>query len=220
MNPENHAVAPASSAPAALSDECLELVLRWAVIEHGTAELSERLAPEARAADPPAYVLPPMSAFAGKVVLLRRSRPPDGSRPASSFAEVRRRVTGGCVLLVRCEPGIGAAFGSNLALLAAARRAQAVVTDGCWRDTSRLQSVGIPLGGNGTDPTRPAGCPMVIAEREELFGVRWSNGDWLVRDADGVLRLDAVQAQRTVAELIEPASGELAALLSSTDEVA
>jgi regulator of RNase E activity RraA len=215
MQLDDDALAPSPS-PTPLPDDRIELVLRWAVIERGTADLSERLDRDARAPNPPACFLPAPSAIAGKVVLLRRQRPAEGSRPASSFVEIRRRATPGSVLLVGCEPGIGAAFGSNLALLAASCRAQAVVTDGSWRDTSRLHSVGIAVGGNGTDPTRPAGCPMVPTDSEELFGVRWRTGDWFVRDADGLLRLGAAEASRVVADLIESASGELTSLLTST----
>ena len=122
MRLDDHAIAPTSPSLTTLADDRIEVVLRWAVIERGTAELSERLERDAVAPNPPACFLPPLSAIAGRVVLLRRRRPADGARPPSSFDEIRRRATPGSVLLVGCEPGIGAAFGSNVALLAATCR--------------------------------------------------------------------------------------------------
>ena len=157
----------AASVALAGSDDLVERVLRWALIERGTAGLSDDLGAHVIAPRcPPTTFLPPLSAVAGKVVLLRRQRPADASRPPSSFDVIRGEVTPGSVVLVHCEPGIGASFGSNIALHVAACRAQALVTDGAWRDTTRLQCVGIPIGGNGAEPTRPAGCPMVASGRE------------------------------------------------------
>ena len=210
---DDDVIAPPAPSPVPASDPLVERVLRWALIEQGTAGLSDELGAASIAPDPPTAFIPPSSAIAGRVVVLRRQRPVDGDRPPSSFEVIRREAFPGCVVLVRCEPGIGAAFGSNVALQAAACRAQALVTDGPWRDTGRLHAVGIPLGGNGADPTRPAGCPMVPVPRDDLFGLSWNTGDWFLRDADGVMRLDDDTARRAAARITESAGGELAALL-------
>jgi regulator of RNase E activity RraA len=194
-------------------DTLVERVLRWAMIERGSAELSDSLGSHIIASSPPSSFSPPDAAVAGRVLLLRRQRPVDGSRPPSSFQVLRRHVAPGAVVLVHCDAGIGAAFGSNVVLQAAACRAQSIVTDGAWRDSARLRAVGIPVGANGTDPTRPAGCPVVVTDREDMFGVSWITGDWFLRDADGVLRLDDDLARTTATDIAASAGGELASLL-------
>lgn len=200
-----------------LDDPAIERVLRWAMIENGAAGLSDELGRTVIVPSPPSHVLPPGAAVAGRVILFRRQRPAIGAQPPSSFVALRAAIAPGAVVMVRCEADIGAAFGSNVALQAAACRAQAILTDGAFRDTSRLQQVGIPIGSNGAVPTRPAGCPMVATDAEEMFGVTWHNGDWLLRDADGVLRLDADLAHRTASELARDPTGELAQLLATSD---
>jgi len=198
-------------------DSMVERVLRWAMIEQGSAGLSDSLGAHVLAPSPPSQFIPGAAAVAGRAVLLRRERPPTGSRPPSSFQILRRQVTPGCVVLVRCDPAIGAGFGSNVVLQAAACRAQAIVTDGAWRDTTRLHSVGLPVGGNGADPTKPAGCPFVVSDTEEMFGLTWRTGDWFLRDSDGVLRLDDDLARRTASDFAASAIGELEALLAPAE---
>jgi regulator of RNase E activity RraA len=200
-------------------DSMVERVLRWAMIEHGSAGLSDSIGSHVIAPSPPSRFIPGATAIAGRVVLFRRQRVDRGTRSPSSFPVVRRHVTPGCVVLVRCPPGIGAGFGSNIVLQAAACRAQAIVTDGSWRDTTRLESVGLPVGANGANPTRPAGCPVVSSESEDMFGLVWNAGDWFLRDADGVLRLDDDLARRTASSLAATASGELASLLAPAEPV-
>jgi regulator of RNase E activity RraA len=197
-------------------DNLVERLLRWAMIERGTAGLSDVVGSATIAPDHPTSFMARDSAVAGRVLLLRRQRPADGQRPPSSFDVLRAAVSPGAVVLVHCEPGIGAAFGSNIVLQAATCRAQAVVTDGAWRDATRLRSVGIPVGANGTDPTRPAGCPVVCSDSEEMFGITWHNGDWFLRDADGVLRFDDALARSTAADLAASANGELQSLLGAS----
>jgi regulator of RNase E activity RraA len=197
-------------------DNLVERLLRWAMIEQGTAGLSDVLGAETIAPARPSSFVARDAAVAGRVLLLRRQRPAEGQRPPSSFDVLRGAVKPGAVVMVHCEPGIGAAFGSNIVLQAATCRAQAVVTDGAWRDATRLRSVGIPVGSNGSDPTRPAGCPVVRSESEEMFGLTWRNGDWFLRDADGVLRLDDAAARDAASELAASASGEVQSLLGTT----
>lgn len=197
-----------------VDDATLERVLRWAMIERGTAELSDTIGAQYIVPSPPTSFTPRNAAVAGRVLVLCRRRPTGTSKPPSSFDVLQQSITPGAVVLVSCEPGIGASFGSNIALQAAACRAQALVTDGKWRDTTRLKSVGIPVGSNGSDPTRPAGCPVVLSESEVMFGTTWRTGDWFLRDADGVMRLDDEAARGAAEGLIANAGGELAALLA------
>jgi regulator of RNase E activity RraA len=194
-------------------DRMVERVLRWAMIERGTADLSDQLGAQVIAPSPPTHFSPEAVAVAGKVALFRRQRATGVGRPHSSFEVLRGSVTPGSVVLVHCEPGVGAGFGSNTLLEAATCRAQAMVTDGPRRDTSRSHAIGIPVGSNGSVPTRPSGCPMTVSESEEMFGLAWRNGDWFLCDADGVLRLEETVARQTASEIAATASGELASLL-------
>jgi hypothetical protein len=52
-----------------------------------------------------------------------------------------------------------AAPGSNLALAAAVAGAQALVTNGVARDSTRLAMLGLPVGCAGWTPVRPAAGP-------------------------------------------------------------
>jgi regulator of RNase E activity RraA len=205
--------------------ERIERVLRWAMIEIGTAGLSDRLGPQVLVPEPPRVASPVSAAIAGPVVLMRRSRTerdPSGSSAAagsspaagSSFAALAQAVRPGCVVLVRCEPDVGAAFGSNLALHAVCLRAQAIVTDSACRDRTRLENLGMGWAANGTDPTRPRGAAMVRVPSAALFGTEWNDGDWFLRDRDGAIRLTHDAAADAADALTESASGELADLLA------
>jgi regulator of RNase E activity RraA len=117
------------------------------------------------------------------------------------------------VVVVTVDPDVGAAFGSNVALHAACLGAQAIMADAPLRDATRIAQVGLPCGAAGTDPRRPAGAVLTRVERTAAFGVEWADGDWFLRDQDGVIRLDAMQASVTADRLSSTATGELAALL-------
>jgi Aldolase/RraA len=195
------------------SDGVVERVLRWATVELGTAELSDRYGAGMLVPEAPAWFRPAEAAVAGPVLLLRRERwAGEGPQP-SSFAVLRDSVRPGAAVLVSCDPSIGAAFGSNIALQAAALRAQCLVTDGAWRDGGRLPSVGLVVGSNGGDPRRPAGCPFVVCERADLFGVTWVAGDWFLRDVDGLARLSREQAVEIASEIAAGSQDEVAALV-------
>jgi hypothetical protein len=56
---------------------------------------------------------------------------------------------------------------------------------------------------------------MVAVPSDDLFGLSWKTGDWFLRDADGVMRLDDDTACRAAARIAESASGELASLLGT-----
>jgi regulator of RNase E activity RraA len=193
--------------------EDIERVLRWAVIERGTATLSDELGPDVIVPGGPRRFTPAVAAIAGPVVLLRRALSSAPAAPFPSFRLMRETVHPGDVVLVGCDRSIGAAFGSNLVLMAAAMRAQAMVTDGAWRDGGRLEMVGIPVGADSTCPKRPAGHPYEVTGHLDMFGVRWRPGDWFLRDADGVLRLPAALAARAASQLMAEPGGELSGLL-------
>jgi regulator of RNase E activity RraA len=191
-------------------------VLRWAMIELGTAGLSDRLGRAVLASSPPPCWLPAEAALAGPVVPLART-PASGDRPApSSFAVLRDQVVPGAVVLVRSDPAAGAAFGSNLALQAAACGAQAIVTDGVWRDTGRLRRLALPVGGFGAIPAATSGRRYAPVEALDLFGATWRGGDWFLRDDDGVARLDDGAATRLAGELAAEFGGELTALVANS----
>jgi hypothetical protein len=56
----------------------IERTPRWAMIELGTAGLSDELGPDVLVHEAPAIVLPADAAIAGPVVLMRRSRSDEG----------------------------------------------------------------------------------------------------------------------------------------------
>lgn len=195
-----------------LPDRSIALVLRWAVIEKGTAGLADGLGPSVVVPRPPSHFLPEAVVVCGPVILLRRERAA-AAVPKTSYAVVRDAVMPGTVVLIRTDPSFGAAFGSGIALQAADSGAIAMLTNGAWRDGSRLSALGLPVGSNGADPTQPAGCPVVVSDREDLFGTTWMTGDWLLRDVDGVIRLTQEQARSTANGVAAEGSAELANLL-------
>jgi regulator of RNase E activity RraA len=190
----------------------IERVLRWAVIELGTAGLSDKLGRQVVAPMAPTQVSPPGAAIAGPVVIMERARR-EGGEPGSSFQALSECVRPGSVVLVRAEPEVGGAFGSNVALHVACLRAQALIADGPARDTSRVALVGMPCGWVGTNPRRP-GAGMLRVPAATLFGTEWAEGDWFLRDADGVIRLDPDQAAAAAASLASEAEDQLASLLA------
>jgi regulator of RNase E activity RraA len=196
-----------------LSDDRIERALRWALIELGTAGLADELGADVVVPGAPHTVSPATAAVAGPIVLMQRSR--DGARAgASSFSELREHVRPGSVVLVGLAAGVEAAFGSNVVLHAACLRAQALISDGPARDTTRAAQVGLVVGHDGTNPRRPAGAAMRRIDSADMFGTTWRDGDWFLRDADGVIRLAPEQAQRAAGRVAENATGEFDALLA------
>lgn len=191
----------------------IERALRWALIEQGSAALSDDLGADVLVPSAPAVVIPACAAIAGPVVLMHRPRAGTGGPAQSSFDALRAAARPGVVVLVHCEPGAGAAFGSNIALHAGCMRVQAIVTDGKFRDKNRLTQVGAVCGGSGSEPGRPAGAPLTQVQNESMFGTEWCTGDWFLRDADGVLRLPADLAVRTASRLADGGNVDLSALL-------
>lgn len=193
----------------------LERILRWMVIERGTAEISDTFPDSQVATLPPALRIPSRACLAGPVVTLARLPAEAGGEQRSSFAVLREAVTPGDVILVACDPSAGAAFGSNIAVHAAACRAQALLTDGAWRDERLLAGVGIPVMAGSATPRKAVGRRYRPVETQSMFGLQWAAGDWLLADADGILRLAADAAVDVAAEIASTASGELAQLLEN-----
>jgi regulator of RNase E activity RraA len=106
---------------------------------------AELIAPAA-----PTVFVPGDRVIADRVVTVRRQRSAD---IRSSFTTLYDVVRAGCVVLVEAGPQAGAAFGSNLALAAAG--AQALVTNGAARDSTRLAMLGLPYGCAGWTPVGP-----------------------------------------------------------------
>lgn len=190
-----------------------ERALRWALIELGTAGLSDQLGPDCVVTLPPHVARFDRAVAAGPVALMAR-RPGMGAAKPSSFSSLRAAAEPGCVALVSCPAGIGAALGSNLALHAACLGVRAIVTDGPVRDVSRLAGVGIPVLACGTSPQRPTGAAMEQMSELHLFDRTWVRGDWALLDADGLLHLDGDAVGRVAGQLAADAAGELTSLLA------
>ena len=196
-----------------MDDLSVERVLRWAALERGTAGLSDDFGAELVAPSAPAIFVPGDRVIAGRVVNVRRQRSAD---IRSSFTTLYDVVRPSCVVLVDADPQAGAAFGSNLALAAAVAGAQALVTNGVARDSTRLTMLGLPVGCAGWTPRRPAGGPMTAVDQVQMFGVSWRQGDWLLRDMDGIARLDNALAASIAAEIAAGADREVRALVTGT----
>jgi regulator of RNase E activity RraA len=196
-----------------MDDLSVERVLRWAALERGTAGLSDDFGAELIAPAAPTVFMPGDRVIAGRVVTLRRQRSED---IRSSFTTLYDVVRPGCVVLADADPQAGAAFGSNLALAAAVAGAQALVTNGVARDSTRLALLGLPVGCAGWTPRRPAAGPMTPVDQVQMFGVRWRPGDWLLRDQDGIARLDHATAASIAAEIAAGANREVRSLVTGT----
>ena len=191
------------------SDDRSERALRWAVAELGTAGIADEFGRDLVLDRAPATMSPPEAAIAGRVVLMRRSRPASGQPTASSsFDTLRAAVRPGSIVLVATEPGVGATFGSNLALHVACLRAQALIADGPARDVSRMSHVSLVCGWTGSDPRRPSGAVMQEVTTVDVFGRNWSTGDWYLADADGALRLPSAQGDEIASSLLDAHADE------------
>ena len=203
------------------SDNRSERVLRWAVAELGTAGIADEFGRDLVLDRAPATMSPPEAAIAGRVVLMRRSRSAPGQPTASSsFDTMRAAVRPGSIVLVATEPGVGATFGSNLALHAACLRAQALIADGPARDVSRISHVPLVCGWTGSDARRPSGAVMQEVATVDVFGRNWATGDWYLADADGALRLPSAQGDEIARSLLDAHAGqaEFASLVGLAQE--
>jgi regulator of RNase E activity RraA len=196
-----------------MDDLSVERVLRWAALERGTAGLSDDFGAELVTPSAPAVFVPGDQVIAGRVVTVRRQQ---GADIRSSFTTLYDVVRPGCVVLVDADPRAGAAFGSNLALAAAVAGAQALVTNGVARDSTRLALLGLPVGCAGWTPRRPAAGPMTPVDQVQMFGVTWASGDWLLRDKDGIARLDNALAATIAAAIAAGADREVRSLVTGT----
>jgi regulator of RNase E activity RraA len=196
-----------------MDDLSVRRVLRWAALERGTAGLSDDFGTELLAPAAPAIFMPGSCVIAGPVVTVRRQQTA-GAR--SSFTTLYGVVHAGSVVLVDADPQAGAAFGSNLALAASVAGAQALLTSGVARDSTRLALLGLPVGCAGWTPRRPAAGPMVPVEEVQMFGVTWRSGDWLLRDQDGIVRLDSAAASSLAADIAVHGDREVRSLVTES----
>ncbi len=195
-----------------MDDLSVERVLRWAALERGTAGLSDDFGTELLTLAAPAIFMPGSCVIAGRVVTVRRQQTA-GTR--SSFTTLYGVVRAGSVVLVDADPQAGAAFGSNLALAASVAGAQALLTSGVARDSTRLALLGLPVGCAGWTPRRPAG-PMMPVDQVQMFGVTWRQGDWLLRDQDGIVRLDNAAATSLAADIAAHGDREVRSLVTES----
>jgi regulator of RNase E activity RraA len=196
-----------------MDDLSVERVLRWAAIERGTAGLSDDFGADLLTPAAPAVFVPGDRVIAGRVVTVRRQQTA-GTR--SSFTTLYDVVRPGRVVLVDADPHGGAAFGSNLALAASVAGAQALITSGVARDSTRLALLGLPVGCAGWTPRRPAAGPMMPADQVQMFGVTWQPGDWLLRDQDGIVRLDNAAAISLAAGIAAHGDREVRSLVTDS----
>jgi regulator of RNase E activity RraA len=57
---------------------------------------------------------------------------------------------------------------------------------------------------------------MTPVDQVQMFGVRWRPGDWLLRDQDGIARLDHATAASIAAEIAAGANREVRSLVTGT----
>ena len=196
-----------------MDDLSVERVLRWAALEWGTAGLSDDFGAEMLASAASEIFVPGNCVIAGRVVTVRRQR---SAGAQSSFATLYGVVRAGCVVLVDADPQAGAAFGSNLALAASVAGAQALLTNGVARDSARLALLGLPVACAGWTPRRPAAGPMMPVDQVQMFGFTWRQGDWLLRDEDGIARLDNAAAAAIAAEIAANGHREVRSLVTES----
>jgi regulator of RNase E activity RraA len=194
-----------------MDDLSVACVLRWAALERGTAGLSDEFGAELVVPGTPTLFVPGDCALAGRVVTLRRQH---SAETRSSFTTLFEVVRAGCIVLVDTGRQAGAAFGSNLALAASMAGAQALITTGVARDGTRIAQLGFPVGCAGWGPRRPAAGPMTPADEVRMFGVTWRPGDWLLRDNDGIVRLDHAAASSIAAKVAADADREVGSLVA------
>jgi regulator of RNase E activity RraA len=194
-----------------MDDLSVECVLRWAALERATAGLSDDFGAELVVPETPALFVPGDCALAGRVMTLRRQR---SAETRSSFTTLFDVVRPGCIVLVDTDRQAGAAFGSNLALAASVAGARALITNGVARDGTRIAQLGFPVGCAGWGPRRPAAGPMTPTDQVRMFGVTWRPGDWLLRDHDGIVRLDHATAGSIAAKVAADADREVRSLVA------
>lgn len=100
-------------------------------------------------------------------------------------------------------------FGELMATDARNRGIRGLVISGSVRDTQRIRELGFPVFAVGTNPTT---ChkvdPGQIGRPVEIGGVRISQGDTVVADADGICIIPAVAAASAIESAARVASRE------------
>jgi regulator of RNase E activity RraA len=57
---------------------------------------------------------------------------------------------------------------------------------------------------------------MVPVEEVQMFGVTWRSGDWLLRDQDGIVRLDSAAASSLAADIAVHGDREVRSLVTES----
>lgn len=116
----------------------------------------------------------------------------------------------GDVLMIAADAFEGTAvLGDNVARIAKARGAVALVADGMARDAAELLEVGLPIFCRGITPNsaHPSG-PATVGLPVVMGGMTVTSGDVVIGDRDGVVVVPRERAAHVAAQLEEVAAGE------------
>ncbi|WP_448579898.1 RraA family protein [Thermaurantiacus sp.] len=111
------------------------------------------------------------------------------------------RVPSGHILVLQPHDDAVAHMGELSAETLKARGVLGAVIDGGCRDCARVIETGLPVWSRYRTPMDVVGrwLPARLGEPVDIGGVRIAVGDWILADADGVVRLPAASAAAIVA---------------------
>jgi regulator of RNase E activity RraA len=138
------------------------------------------------------------------------------------WTQLLSRVPSGHILVLQPNDDAVAHMGELSAETLKARGVLGAVIDGGCRDCSRVIEIGLPVWSRYRTPIDVVGrwLPARLGEPVEIGGVCIAHRDWIMADADGVVRLPAASAAAIVAAA-EAAMGQenrvRSAILSGLD---
>ena len=133
-----------------------------------------------------------------------------GARDNLAAIAALDHLQAGDVLMIAADAFEGTAtLGDNMARIARARGAAAIVTDGMARDASELLELGLPVFCRGITPNsaHPSG-PATVGLPVVMGGMTIASGDVVIGDRDGVAVVPRARIDQVVARLEEVAAGE------------
>lgn len=109
----------------------------------------------------------------------------------------------GDVIVVSTDGHQGTAYaGDNLLGICRNKRISGFVTDGCVRDLSDLDEIGVPVFATGTTPNSPTEAgPGDAGLRVIIGGVSVDSGDIIIGDLDGVVVVPLTRVPEILAAL-------------------
>jgi len=143
----------------------------------------------------------------GKVVgraataLMRPVLRNDPRKYTNHLLEILDQAEPGNVLVYVMQDGLDiAAMGNLMATTAKARGLEAAVIDGAVRDITEIRQIGFPVWSRRVSPATSVGR-MISVDKQipvQCGGILVSPGDYIVADADGVVVVPQVAAERVV----------------------